>query len=546
MSPGTESEWWRSAVVYEIYIRSFKDSDGDGVGDLPGITRRLPYLRDLGVDAVWITPWYRSPMADGGYDVSDFRDIDPAFGTLDDADALLAEAHRLGLRVIVDLPANYSSVDHPWFREALAAPPGSPARDRYWFRSGVGDGPPNNWQSTFGGPAWERTSDGEWYLHLYATEQADFNWGNEEVRAEFDDVLRFWFDCGVDGFRIDVAHGLSKDASLPSIARQALGQPGALDPEEAAGRRVLDHPHWDRPENHDIFRRWRRVADAYAEPRVFVAEAWRIKEGGLADYIRPDELHTAFNFDLFSVGWDADALAAAIRRHLGLTSSVGAPATWVLGSHDITRVATRLSSDQEWTQRRLRGAVLDGDPERGRRRALALAGLLLAVPGSFYVYQGEELGLPEVEDLPTEVLQDPIVRRTGGAVRGRDGCRVPIPWVAEGDALGFTHGRPWLPIPRPWAHVSVERQNDDPDSALAVYRRFLALRREWCTPGDSAELAVEGDLIALRRGRLQVTTHLGDRTVALPEGVRLLASTGGSSVPTSLEPDTTVWQVIAP
>jgi alpha-glucosidase len=532
--------WWQNAVIYEIYIRSFRDANGDGTGDLRGIIASLPYIRDLGVDAIWITPWYTSPMADGGYDVADFRDIAPEYGTLADADALLAEAHGLGLRVIIDLPANYSSIEHPWFQEALSSAPGSPARERYWFRDGRDDSEPNNWQSTFGGTAWERTADGQWYLHLYSAEQADFNWANEEVRSEIDSVLRYWFDRGVDGFRIDVAHGLSKDAELPDIPRQALGQPGALDPEEAAGARVLNHPHWDRDENHEIFRRWRRIADSYDDPRVFVAEAWRIKEGGLSDYIRPDELHNAFNFDFFNVHWNASEIAASIRKHLTLTSAVGAPATWVLGSHDITRVATRLSSDMEWTSRRLSGAVLDGDLILGQRRALALAGLLLALPGSFYIYQGEELGLPEVEDLPEAAIQDPIFARTGGLVRGRDGCRVPIPWDQTGEGLGFTSNTPWLPVPSEWASLSVAQQQQDPDSTLNRYRKMIALRREHLAQAPAFDLSTSPDgLITVDRGTIIVLTNCGERSADVPAGLRILFSTESAS--STIQPGATVW-----
>ena len=382
--------WWRDAVVQQIYIRSFADGDGDGVGDIAGIRSRLRYLRELGVDAIWITPWYPSPLLDGGYDVADYRDINPLFGSLADADALIADAHALGIKIITDLVPNHTSWDHVWFREAIAAPPGDPARARYHFRTGRGpDGadPPTNWQSVFGGSTWERTDDGEWYLHIFDVSQPDLNWANDEVRAEFDDVIRFWLDRGIDGLRIDVAHGMVKDPTWPDIAdRSAM-----LDSVNAD-----DHPFWDRPGVHDINRRWRSVLDEY-DDRMMVAEAW-VSSDRLQEYLRPDEYHQSFGFDLLAAPWDPAEWRETIHRCCTNAAAVGAAPTWVLSNHDVMRHATRygLPDGVDWRRWPVEGPHDALDVELGRRRARAAALVLFALPGSAYVYQGDELGLPEV------------------------------------------------------------------------------------------------------------------------------------------------------
>ncbi|WP_069811721.1 glycoside hydrolase family 13 protein [Streptomyces sp. TP-A0874] len=456
--------WWREAVIYQVYVRSFADSDGDGVGDLPGVRQRLPHLRDLGVDAVWLTPFYSSPQADGGYDVADYRSVDPLFGDLTDAVDLLDEAHRLGIRVILDIVPNHTSDQHPWFREALAAPPGHPARDRYHFRPGRGSGgelPPNDWESVFGGPAWTRTADpdgtpGEWYLHLFAPEQPDLNWDSTEVAEEFEAILRFWLDLGVDGFRVDVAHGMVKAPGLPDVGhgRQA----------ELIGTQVL--PFFDQDPVHRIHRSWRRLLDSYDGERIGVAEAWAPDAQRLARYVRPDELHQAFNFQFLRCPWDAARMRATIDESLAATGPVGAPTTWVLSNHDVVRHATRYAAEGP------------GGAERGLRRARAAALLVLALPGSVYLYQGEELGLPEVLDLPDSVRQDPSFFRAEGQDGFRDGCRVPIPWSGRTAPYGFGPGGSWLPQPEDWADLSVEAQSGDPESTLELYRAALALRRE--------------------------------------------------------------------
>ena len=499
------SPWWRRAVIYQVYVRSFADSDGDGIGDLPGVRSRLEYVAGLGVDAIWLNPFYPSPQADAGYDVSDYRDVDPVFGSLADFDALVVDAHRLGLRVIVDLVPNHTSIEHPWFQAALAAPAGSRERARYVFREGRGDAgelPPNDWQSVFGGPAWARTpatdgSGGQWYLHLFAPEQPDLDWTNDEVRAEFESILRFWLDRGVDGFRIDVAHGLAKDQALPDLAVGFA----------VAGAASAGHPHWDRDDVHDVYRQWRRVTDAYDRDIAFVAEAWVETPVQLARYLRPDELHTAFNFEFLQASWDAAGMRTAIDTSIDALAEVGAPPTWVLSNHDVVRHVTRY-----------------GGGEVGVRRARAAALLMLALPGGAYVYQGEELGLPQVTDLPDEVLQDPTFFRTGGAERGRDGCRVPLPWSGAESPFGFgpDGSRPWLPQPSTWDRLTAERQAADPDSVLSLYRAALRVRRELDlgdTPLEWVESGADDVLSFRRRAGFACVVNLGDEAVDRPPAV---------------------------
>ncbi|MEU4777643.1 glycoside hydrolase family 13 protein [Micromonospora sp. NPDC023633] len=458
--PTTDDDWWRSAVVYQVYVRSFADSNGDGVGDLQGIRERLPYLRDLGVDALWLTPFYTSPMIDGGYDVADYRDVDPMFGTLTDFDAMITDAHALGLRIIVDLVPNHTSSAHPWFQAALAAGPGSPERARYLFAEGTGENgdlPPNDWESIFGGPAWTRIDDGQWYLHLFDPAQPDLNWRHPEVRAEFEGVLRFWLDRGVDGFRIDVAHGMIKAEGLPDVGFSSMttGQRQA----ELLGKGRL--PYFDQDEVHDIYRAWRPILDSYPGGRMAVAEAWAETPQRLARYIGPDELHQAFSFDFLDATWSADSFRKVIDSALAESTIVGAPTTWVLSNHDKQRHVTRY-----------------GDGAEGLRRARAATLLMLALPGCAYVYQGEELGLPEVLDLPDELRQDPAFLRTG---QSRDGCRVPIPWSGELAPYGFgPEGSElsWLPTPATWRALSVAAQTGVPGSTLELYRTALRIRRE--------------------------------------------------------------------
>ncbi|HET8779687.1 MAG TPA: glycoside hydrolase family 13 protein, partial [Agromyces sp.] len=456
--------WWRSAVIYQVYVRSFADSDGDGTGDLRGVRSRLGYLKELGVDALWFNPWYPSPMADGGYDVCDYRDIHPSFGTLADAELLIAEALALGIRTIIDIVPNHVSSEHPWFRAALAAGPGSAERERFWFHPGKGpngDEPPTHWVSNFQGETWTRTTNvdgtpGDWYLHLFTPEQPDLNWNHPDVRREHEDILRFWFDRGVAGVRIDSAGLLIKDPELPEV-------PSAPEPAPAAGR----HPTEDRDEVHDVYRAWRRIADSYEGERVLVGEVWVPDAARFAAYLRPDEMHTAFNFDFMSRPWDAAELRASIDLMLAAHAPVGAPSTWVLSNHDVTRPVTRYGREDSSFAFAAKRFGTPTDLEVGRRRARAAALLTAALPGSLYIYQGDELGLPEVE-LPRDVLEDPMHFRSGGVDPGRDGCRVPLPWRGTVPPFGFSpdSASPWLPQPAEWAALTVQAQEADPASML--------------------------------------------------------------------------------
>jgi alpha-glucosidase len=513
-----DADWWREAVVYQIYIRSFADGNGDGVGDLAGIRSRLPYLAELGVDAVWITPFYPSPMADHGYDVADPRDVEPVFGDLAGFDALLADAHGLGLRVTIDLVPNHTSDHHEWFRAALASPPGSAERARYLFRDGRGpDGaePPNNWPSVFGGPAWTRVPDGQWYLHLFAPEQPDLDFTNPEVLADLETTMRFWLDRGVDGFRIDVAHGMAKPDGLPDMV-----------PTSDTGL-LADHGpgdlRFDQDAVHVVHRRIRTVLDEYPESMA-VGEVWVSDDARLAQYLRADELQLAFNFKLLTAEWEPDALRDAVTHSLAGVAETPAPACWVLSNHDRSRHVSRYG----------------GGPV-GLRRARAAALLQLALPGAAYLYNGDELGLPDV-DLPDEVLQDPVWERSGRTQRGRDACRVPVPWSGSEPPYGFSSGRDtWLPMPGGWAGLTAEAQAADPSSMQSLYRSALALRRS--SPAFTGELewlpAAEGCLAFRRAGGLACLVNLSGAPVPLPEGRVLLASAdvGGGTLPD----DAAVW-----
>jgi alpha-glucosidase len=498
--------WWHDAVFYEIYVRSFADSNGDGVGDLRGIRSHLAYLRELGVDGLWLTPFYPSPGADHGYDVANYVDVDRLFGTLDDFDDLLRDAHALGLRVVIDVVPNHTSNEHPWFRNALADP-SHPDRARYVFAPGRNGGPPNNWPSNFGGPAWTRDdASGEWYLHLFAREQPDLDWHNAQVHADFEEILRFWLDRGVDGFRIDVAHGLYKD-------RQLRDEP---EPFPQAAFSSDWRTAVDQPEVHGVYRDWRRLVDAYPREPVLVGEVVFSDPARVTPYVRDDELHMAFNFTLLLEPLEAELARSAIDRSLAALAAVGAPPTWVLENHDAPRIVTRY-----------------GSPAAARAAAL----LLLALPGPAFLYQGQELGLEEV-DLPDALRQDPAFHRSNGARKGRDGCRVPIPWERDAPGFGFTTGEPWLPMPSTWGAVSVEAQRADGGSTLALYRRALELRREledaplkWC---DSPR----GTLM-FERGDVTCAVNVDADRLALPAGELLVASEAGVS--DELAPNTAAW-----
>lgn len=520
-APAT-SEWWRTAVIYQIYPRSFADGNGDGFGDLPGIIERLAHLRDLGVDAVWVSPFYPSPQADAGYDVADYHDVDPLFGSLVDADRLIARAHDLGLRVFFDLVPNHTSDEHPWFQQALAARPGSPERARYWFVDS--DEVPNNWPSDFGGSAWTQLPDGQWYLHMFDTKQPDLNWGNREVQEMFLDVLRFWLDRGVDGFRVDVAHALVKADGLPDF-------PGDFD-DLVSGRIPTNvAPFYDQEGVHPIYREWRAVLDSYPGDRAMVAEAWVSPLERLARYVRPDEFHQAFNFPFLLTAWDPAALRRSIVESLQSNDAVGAPATWVLSNHDVVRHATRLGYPAEiagnpW----LKAGQAAPDADLGSQRARAATMLMLALPGSAYLYQGEELGLPEVLDLPDEARQDPTYRRTAGEVLSRDGCRVPIPWSEGEPNYGFGAGaQSWLPQPSRFGELAVDQQTGRPGSSLELYRSLLRIRRDRDLGAGSLDLLDLGeDIVAAdittAAGTTRLVVNLGDQGWPIPIHAQVLAA----------------------
>ena len=540
----TGGDWWRGAAIYELYVQSFADGSGDGLGDLSGVRARLPYLASLGIDAIWFTPWYPSPKSDAGYDVADYRSIDPAFGTLAEADALIADGHAHGIKTIIDIVPNHCSDQHVWFQAALAAAPGSAERDRFWFRPGRGPGgdlPPNNWQSIFGGPAWTRVAapdgtPGEWYLHLFAPQQPDFNWANPQVRAEFEAILRFWFDRGADGIRIDSAALLTKDPLLPDT--------GPGDPA----------PYTDRDDVHDIYRAWRTVADQYPG-RVLIGEVWLADAARLARYLSPDELHTVFNFPYLCCPWDVARLREVIDSTLAFHAAVGAPATWVLSNHDVDRQVSRYGRADTSFGLDRRDHSQPVDLELGTRRARAAALLTMALPGSVYVYQGEELGLWEVEDIPDERRQDPIWYRTGGADPGRDGSRVPLPWAGLEPPFAFSPppagtagpantatAQPWLPQPKEWRELTVEVQDGDPDSMLELYRAALRLRRAEPALGDGPMrwLPSPAGVLAFSRGDLSCVANLSADPVALPAHTAVLLASGPLD-DGLLPPDTAAW-----
>ena len=537
--------WWRSAAIYQVYVRSFADGNGDGIGDLAGIRGRLGHLRDLGVDAVWFNPWYASPQADGGYDVADYRAIEPLFGTTVEAEALILEAHALGIRVILDIVPNHCSDQHAWFQSALAAGPGSPERARFLFRPGRGaDGsePPNNWKSNFAGSAWTRITEadgspGEWYMHQFAPEQPDFNWANPEVRAEFESILRYWLDRGVDGFRIDVAHGLVKADGLPDV-----------EPHVQLGWM----PYEDQPGVHDVWREWRRLTNSYPGERILVGEVWVPEPERFARYLRPDELHSAFNFDFLRSSWGAEPMRAVIDATRATHALVGAPTTWVLSNHDVPRHVTRYGRADTSFEFGHHQHGVPADLDLGTRRARAAALLTFALPGGVYVYQGDELGLWEVDDLPDELRQDPMWERSNHVDGVRDGCRVPMPWSDVEPPFGFSPaggtGQPWLPQPKQWKDYTVSVQHGDDRSMLELYRTALRIRREEASLGDGTMTWIpsDPDVLAFIRGpgadgsRLTCVVNMSGGTVELPEHDGVILASGPLD-DGLLRPDTAVW-----
>jgi alpha-glucosidase len=550
LTADTASTWWRQASVYQIYPRSFFDSNGDGLGDIKGITAKVPYLKALGIDAVWLSPFYPSALADGGYDVDDYRNVDPKLGTLADFDEMAAALQAAGLKLVVDIVPNHSSDRHAWFREALAAPKGSAVRDRYIFRDGLGENgdlPPSDWDSKFGGPAWERITEpdgspGQWYLHIFAKEQPDFNWDNPEVREDFLTTLRFWSDRGVDGFRIDVAHALVKDLSEPLPSKADL-------PAEGTGIDGLvdgTHPFWDRDEVHEIYAQWRKVFNEYTPPRTAVAEAW-VHADRRSRYASPEGLGQAFNFDLLQAGFDATEFHRIIDKNLAEAAASGASSTWVLSNHDVIRHATRYGLPPEAGRHAQEWLLRGGNPdevniELGLHRARAASMLMFALPGAAYIYQGEELGLQEAGQIPDADRQDPTFFRNRGVEIGRDGCRVPLPWTTGGSSFGFSTGAAHLPQPAWFAGYAVEAQENAENSTLTFYREALLQRRRLQTAELLTWVRADPSILHFTRPNgWQSVTNFGSGPAELPAGTVILSS--GPLEAGKLPPNTTAWIV---
>lgn len=514
------NKWWNEAVIYQIYPRSFQDSNGDGEGDLKGITSRLDYVKALGVDAIWLSPFYKTPNKDGGYDVADPRDVDPRFGTLEDAKELFEKAHSIGLRVVVDIVPNHFSSEHKWFKEALKSPKGSEARNRFHFYDGKdANTPPNNWISLFGGPAWTQIADGQWYLHLFDSSQPDLNWDNPEVAEDFEETIRFWIDLGADGFRIDVAHGLAKeDIHVDHYDPQGLSDALRLDVLMEVEKRnsyLAKIPFFDRDGVHEIYRKWRKIFDSYGDREIMaVAEVWVHPPKRATLYVRPDELHQFFNFDVMNAPFDSEYLYKSISDMLNLVKEQSAWPTWCLSNHDSERVASRI----------------------GSQAARAMALFVLGLPGSAYIYNGQELGLPSGEMSDSD-RQDPIFFRTNGKQKGRDGARVPMPWSGETSPFGFTNGKPWLPLQNDWKEFTVEHELADLNSSLNLYKRALELRKEYFLGSGELTWTRTNGLLSYKRGKVEVLINISDQEIPISGKVILASQTVADVLP----PATAIW-----
>jgi alpha-glucosidase len=534
------SQWWRSGVIYQIYPRSFADANGDGMGDLKGITQRLTHLKDLGVDAIWLSPFYRSPQKDAGYDVSDYVSVDPLFGTLEDFDEMVEEAHRLSLRVMIDLVPNHTSSEHEWFQKALRAEPGSKERSYYHFKDGRGENgelPPNNWQSMFGGPAWTRVEDGQWYVHLFDSSQPDLNWENPVVREEFEKILRFWLDRGVDGFRVDQPHAMAKAEGLPDHPYVEEAGAGFIEGRE-------NPPMWFQDSVHEIFRDWRKILDSYPGDRAMCGEAYVLPLSFMALWVRPDEFHQTFNFRFLDAGWDREKLVSAINESFEAFDGVGAPSTWVLNNHDVLRHTSRFGGDYGRTTASDGVGPNNPQPDNvlGLRKARAATLFMLALPGASYLYQGEELGLPDHTTIAAEHRQDPTFFRTNGQRVGRDGCRVPLPWEMGNAANGFNQtGKAWLPQPASYATLSRDQQVGKPDSTLTMYQEALKLRSELKLGEGSFDWVSQDEVLTYQNGNLRVVHNFSNQAVKL-DGEVLLSSMPLASG--SLLPNDTAWVLV--
>ena len=518
----TGSEWWRSGVIYQIYPRSFADSNGDGIGDLAGITQNLDAIAELGVDAIWLSPFYSSPQKDAGYDVSDYKNVDPLFGTLEDFDSLVKRAHELNLRVMIDLVPNHTSDQHSWFQQALAAAEGSPARNYYHFKNGLGENgelPPNNWQSMFGGPAWTRLEDGQWYLHLFDSSQPDLNWENPAIHKEFESILRFWLDRDIDGFRVDQPHAMGKQAGLPDHPYAEKAGAGFIEGEP-------DPPMWFQDSVHEIFRSWRKILETYPGDRAMCGEAYVLPLKKMALWVRPDEFHQTFNFRFLDAGWDKAALVSAINESFEAFDEVGAPSTWVLNNHDVIRHVSRFGGDFGRTTASdgIGPDAVQPDNTLGLEKARAATLFMLGLPGASYLYQGEELGLPEHTNISPEHRQDPTFARTSGQRVGRDGARVPLPWTKGGTTNGFTSANSaWLPQPASFADLSRDQQTRA-DSTLEMYKSSLKLRSELGLGEGSFSWTSTGAVLSYQNKNVIVAHNFGEEPATLPEGQLLITS----------------------
>lgn len=511
MDKDLANNWWRDGVIYQVYPKSFADSNNDGIGDLRGIISKLPALAELGVDAIWLSPIFPSPQKDAGYDVSDYLDIDPVFGTLSDFDALLETAHGLGLKLMLDLVPNHTSSEHVWFQKALAD---SKSKYRNYYHFVSQDSVPNNWQSMFGGSAWTKTDSGDWYLHLFDSTQPDLNWNNPEVRAEFEAILRFWLDRGVDGFRVDQPHAMVKSDGYPDHPYVEKAGAGFIEGEP-------DPPMWFQDGVHEIFRSWRKILDSYPN-RAMCGEAFVLPLEKMALWVRPDEFHQTFNFRFLDAGWDAALVKASIDESFEAFGAVSAPATWVLNNHDVVRTASRFGGDYG------RASASDGigpndpqpDSELGHKRAVAAAMFMLGLPGSAYLYQGEELGLPDHTEIDPSDRQDPTFFRTGGKRVGRDGARVPLPWEGRGLTSGFSNGNSWLPQPQ--SYKALIRKNNP---TLDTYSNALGLRKKFKLGSGEFSWLETSSVLAYRNNQIDVFCNFGNEAVDIPAGRVILDST---------------------
>lgn len=566
--------WWQEAIVYQVYVRSFADANGDGIGDLEGIRSRLDHIASLGVDAIWLNPCYPSPQRDHGYDVADYFAIHDEYGDLDTFDALLADARERNIKILMDLVPNHCSNDHAWFVEALAADPDSVERNRFYFRDGLptADGadphgsPPNNWMAAFGGSAWTRVSpdDAQWYLGTFTPHQPDFDHTNSDVQAMFAEVLEFWFDRGVEGVRVDAIAPVGKDAALPDAPPVPPGT-GLLQV-------CWENPYTVfRPEGHDVWRQFRTTIDNYMERHpgrdlMMVAEAYMNGRPDLmAAFVNPEQFHQAFAFDLLLSPWVKSEVERAIRDTLDIIS-IGSTPTWTLNNHDVQRVVTRLGRSNATDPNTVSNNAMevddvDIDIERGVRRARAMITLAMAMPGSLYLYMGEELGLPEVLDIPAERREDPVFLQTNGERIGRDGCRIPLPWTDDPSTnFGFSSvdsdahtdvPDSWLPQPGWWGTGAVDELDGEDNSILELYRAVIDARREFAVPEGMVAAVVDlgPGLVAVRRGDLVAVCNTTSEPIALDMENDLveISLPVFASEPTEMHtpgvipPDSTVW-----